>query len=139
MRWALLIFCFSIFSFQQKDDAKLYLEVNGIEKTKGKIMVAVFLNSDVFPQANESFRSYSFPVDSKTMTLELDGLREGKPCAVAIYHDENNNEQLDENMFGMPSEKYGFSNNARETFGAPSFESAKVFIKNNKKIFIEIY
>lgn len=126
-------------SFEKKDEAKLYLEVKGIDKIKGKIMVAVYSDSENFPKTGKSYKNYSFSVSSKTMTLTLDGLNEGKPYAIAVYHDENDNEKLDENMFGMPTEKYGFSNNAREMFSAPSFESAKVVVKDNKKTSIEIY
>jgi uncharacterized protein (DUF2141 family) len=139
MRWVLIILSFLVFSFSKKEDAKLYLEVQGIEKIQGKIMVAVYLDSKNFPKTGKSFRNYSFPVKSKSMIIKLDGLHEGKPYAIAVYHDENNNDQLDENMFGMPVEKYGFSNNAREMFSAPSFESAKVVVNNNKKTFIQIY
>ena len=139
MRWALIILCFMAFSFDKKDDAKLYLEVKGIDKIQGKIMVAVYSDSENFPKTGKSYKNYSFSVNAKSMTLTLKGLYEGKPCAIAVYHDVNNNEKLDENMFGMPTEKYGFSNNARETFSAPSFESAKVIIEDNKKTSIEIY
>ena len=139
MRWLLLISCAFIFSFGMKDDAQLIIQVEGIKKIKGKLMVAAFVNSETFPQAEESFKKYSFLVDSKKMTIELGGLPEGKPCAIAIYHDENSNEKFDANMFGMPTEIYGFSNNVRGTFGSPSFESAKVVIANNKKMTIKIY
>lgn len=139
MRWALIILCFLSFSFDKKGDAKLYLEVKGIEEVEGKIMVAVYQNSENFPKTDKSFKKYSFPVKSKVMTVELDGLLENETFAIAIYHDENDNDKLDENMFGMPTEKYGFSNNARETFSAPSFESAKVLVKNSKKTSIKIY
>ncbi|PHR42618.1 MAG: hypothetical protein COA32_17275 [Fluviicola sp.] len=139
MRWTLIILCVLAFSFKKKDNANLYLEVKGIEKIQGNIMVAVYSNSENFPKTEKSFKNYSFNVDAKVMTLKLDGLHEGKPCAIAVYHDENGNQKLDENMFGMPTEKYGFSNNARETFSAPSFESAKVVVKDNKKTTIEIY
>ena len=37
-------------------------------------------------------------------------------------------------MFGVPTEKYGFSNNARETFSAPSFSSASFELKEDKKV-----
>jgi uncharacterized protein (DUF2141 family) len=139
MRWILILFCFIAFSFEKSNETKLYLEVKGISKIQGKIMVGVYSNSKDFPKTGKSFQNYSVSVTSKVMTLKLDGLIEGKSFAIAIYHDENDNEELDENMFGMPTEKYGFSNNAREMFSAPSFESAKVVIKNNIKTSIRIY
>jgi uncharacterized protein (DUF2141 family) len=40
------------------------------------------------------------------------------------YHDENNNRRLDRNFFGIPSEPYGFSNDARNAMRAPTYEEA---------------
>lgn len=139
MRWILIVLCFMTLSFAKKDDATLFLKIKGIDKIQGNIMVAVYSNSENFPKIGKSFKNYIFSVSAKKMTLELDGLYEGQPYAIAVYHDENNNEKLDENTFGMPVEKYGFSNNARETFSAPSFESAKLIVHDRKKTSIEIY
>ncbi len=45
--------------------------------------------------------------------------------ALSAFHDKNNNGKLDTNLLSMPIEDYGASNNARGTFGPPSFEDAK--------------
>ena len=42
--------------------------------------------------------------------------------AIRYFHDENNNRSFDNNMFGMPIEGYGFSNNAAVNFGPPSYQ-----------------
>ena len=44
--------------------------------------------------------------------------------ALAVVHDENMNGKLDTNLLGMPKEGYGFSNDAKALFGAPSFSAA---------------
>jgi uncharacterized protein (DUF2141 family) len=44
--------------------------------------------------------------------------------AMAVVHDENMNGKLDTNWAGVPTEGYGFSNNAKGVLGAPSFEAA---------------
>jgi uncharacterized protein (DUF2141 family) len=46
--------------------------------------------------------------------------------AVIVFHDENDNGRLDENAWGVPTEGYGFSNNAQGFLGAPSFAAAAV-------------
>lgn len=45
--------------------------------------------------------------------------------AVAVYHDENDNGRLDRGVFGIPVEGTGASNDARGSFGPPSFASAR--------------
>ena len=50
-----------------------------------------------------------------------------------MFHDENDNGRLDENAWGVPTEGYGFSNNARGLLGAPSFDSAQVTLDGNDR------
>jgi len=44
--------------------------------------------------------------------------------AIAVIHDENMNGKLDTNWLGVPTEGYGFSNDAKGLLGAPSFSAA---------------
>src|SRR5581483_9984203 len=44
--------------------------------------------------------------------------------AMAVIHDENMNGKLDTNWLGIPTEGYGFSNDAKALLGAPSFSAA---------------
>ena len=59
--------------------------------------------------------------------------------AIAVFHDINDNGILDKNALGIPLEPYGFSRNARARFtSAPPFEDAKIELKNNLEIQINI-
>ena len=111
-------------------------EVRGIKKSVGKIFVAVFRKKDDFPSASGRFK-YSI-VDAKvgntTANIELPN----DTYAVAVFHDANDNTVMDKNMFGVPTEIYGFGNNARGTFSAPSFEEAAIELKQDKKIVVYI-
>jgi uncharacterized protein (DUF2141 family) len=44
--------------------------------------------------------------------------------AMAVIHDENMNGKLDTHLLGIPKEGFGFSNDAKGFFGAPSFSAA---------------
>jgi len=44
--------------------------------------------------------------------------------ALAVVHDKNMNGKLDTNFMGIPTEGYGFSNNAKALLSAPSFSAA---------------
>jgi uncharacterized protein (DUF2141 family) len=46
--------------------------------------------------------------------------------AVIAFHDENDNGRLDESPWGVPTEGYGFSNDAQGLLAAPSFDAAGV-------------
>ncbi len=49
--------------------------------------------------------------------------------AVITFHDENGNGKLDKNVWGVPTEPYGFSNNAQGFLGPPSFEDAAIMVE----------
>lgn len=45
--------------------------------------------------------------------------------AVAITQDLNNNNKIDKNILGIPTEPYAFSNNVRPTVAVPDFNECK--------------
>ena len=45
---------------------------------------------------------------------------------------------MDRNLFGVPKEQFGFSNNAKGNFGPPSFEDASFTVSNDMKIEIDL-
>ena len=57
--------------------------------------------------------------------------------AIGAYVDENENEKLDTNFFGIPKEQFGFSNNAK-AFGIPKFEAASFIIDTYMKVQIDL-
>lgn len=50
--------------------------------------------------------------------------------AVSVYHDENLNGDMDSGFMGIPKEPYGFSNNAKSSFGPPKWRDVKFSIKS---------
>jgi len=50
--------------------------------------------------------------------------------AFNAYHDENDNNKLDRNFIGIPSEGYGFSRDARGRRGSPEFDDAAVDVRD---------
>jgi len=58
--------------------------------------------------------------------------------AVKVWHDKNQNGRKDHFFIGLPSEKFGFSNNVRGRYGAPSFNKTK-FLYPGKDTTLVIY
>jgi uncharacterized protein (DUF2141 family) len=64
-----------------------------------------------------------------TQSVVFTNLKPGT-YAVIAFHDANDNGKLDENWLGVPTEGYGFSNNAEGFMSAPSFQNAGVLVGN---------
>ena len=70
--------------------------------------------------------------------INVKNLEEGY-YGIAIYHDENSNDEFDK-FLGIPQEKYGFSNDAKVFLGPPSYDDASFKLNKNeiKKIKIKL-
>ena len=112
------------FGVAQSDGSKLTIEVSNIKTQKGSIRLAVFDNEEDFLGENVVTGMITKVTNTGTMTISLENLPEGN-YAISLYHDKNDNGNLDTNFLGIPNEPYGFSNNARGRFGPPKFEKAK--------------
>jgi uncharacterized protein (DUF2141 family) len=63
------------------------------------------------------------PANADTVTLRLEAPSAGR-YGIQLYHDVDGDGELDANLVGIPSEPFGFSNDAPLRFGPPSFEDA---------------
>lgn len=54
--------------------------------------------------------------------------------AIKVIHDENNDQKLNQNILGIPSEKYGISNNIKGKFGLPDFKDASFTVGNGETL-----
>lgn len=126
-----LLFLTFILLFSGVKTHKLSIHISGISKIKGSLFIAIFRPTDDFPVFGKQFKGIIKEVEGKSQNYTFDDLPEGE-YALAIYQDENRNKILDKNLLGIPTEIYGFSNNARRTFSAPSFQEAK--FKLNKDL-----
>lgn len=111
------------------------VDVMGIESSKGKLIIAVFSSEERFLVKPESYVYVKSPKQGKdTASLMLPA---GK-YAFSIFHDENDNEELDKTWIGLPKEKYGFSNDASGWMGPPAFDACIVDVESNKRIEIHL-
>lgn len=115
----------------------LEVQVDGIPNTKGTLFIGLFNSSASFPSFGKQYKGVVVTHEGKSHVYKFKNLPKDS-YALAIYHDENKNGKLDKNLVGAPTEAYGFSNNAREMFSAPSFESAKIILDRDKKCQIRI-
>jgi len=116
-----------------REPLTLKVRVTGFNSNKGQAFVALFNTSESFPTYGEQLIGKIVNIQDRVCTVSFSDLTQGY-YAVAVYHDANKNMKLDRNLFGMPTECYGFSNNARATFSAPSYQEAKISCLKDKSI-----
>ena len=137
MKINIIIPALFFFFFSKLSAGQIFIVVKNIEEKVGHIHFALYDDPDFFPE-NEGKR-IGFKKNAKDVVehgVLIENLKESY-YAVAIYHDQNSNNQFD-TFFAIPQEKYGFSNNAPVYFGPPSFEEASFFVKNEGMTKIEI-
>ena len=128
----------------QASDETMLLEPAGLSETAGRRMITVRIFGAASDRGLMKLAVYIAPegfndpdqalgVDSWTIRAGVCEGQFGLPIeieelAIAAYHDENNNGQLDRNPLGIPAERYGFSGGARGLIGAPEYAEAVVRI-----------
>ncbi len=107
--------------------ADLTVDVKNVHSAAGKVMVALHANVDgvKFPGDAGTVAAQWRKAEAGTMRFVFAGLQPGS-YAVAVFHDENDNAVLDSNLLGIPSEGYGFSQDAKGFAGPPAFDAAAV-------------
>ena len=100
------------------------LTVRGLKVAESRLQVAVFQGAQGFPDADAAAERTMVDAGSETTQLTL-SLKSGVVAAIAVFQDLDGNGVLTKNGLGIPTEPYGFSNNARGTFGPPSFGKAQ--------------
>lgn len=89
---------------------------------EGNVMVALYDSEQAFDRGGAPVRAVSVPAGQP---VRFDGLRPGA-YGVKAFQDLNRNGQMDTNPFGMPTEPYAFSNDARGHMGPARWADARL-------------
>ena len=87
----------------------------------GTLRAALFDSQQAF-DANQSVAAVIGQAMQGATVLRFENLEPGT-YGIAVFHDQNGNEELDRNLFGAPSEPFGFSNDPKIGFSAPEFDA----------------
>lgn len=110
----------------QAANSTLTIEISGLQP-RGHVMVQVFA-SEADYAAGRAAANQIVAVDAATEQVRFEGLAAG-PVAFRLFHDVNGDNRMNTNPFGIPTEPFAFSNNARGSFGPASWSQA-VFTLN---------
>jgi uncharacterized protein (DUF2141 family) len=127
-----------LFGFTAEAD-ELRVTIQGVASSAGSLMIGLYDGEDHFRAAianaanvgllNDRSRLVGIAMRAVagTQSVVFTNLKPGR-YAIIAFHDENDNGKLDENMWGVPTEGYGFSNNAEGFLAPPSFKDASVLL-----------
>ncbi|WP_448191538.1 DUF2141 domain-containing protein [Azospirillum sp. sgz301742] len=107
------------------DAADVVVRVQGVANDRGEVVVGI-CTADMFIGGTCAHRGTA-PARPGTVLVVVAGVAPGT-YAVRAYHDENGNRRIDRNFLGIPTEGYGFGNDARVTFAPPSFADAAITV-----------
>ncbi|UXP31206.1 DUF2141 domain-containing protein [Reichenbachiella agarivorans] len=110
--------------------------VKNIKASTGEIRAGLYVSESSF--LKEGVYVSQKVTGNDELTLVFDHVEAGV-YAVSIYHDENANGELDTWVFGIPAEPYGFSNDAKGSYGPPSFADAQFEVATDQNITITLH
>jgi uncharacterized protein (DUF2141 family) len=134
MKLIFSLLIWSISGFLNRDiPATLHVQIQGAASDRGKILVLVFNSPEGFPdEVAKAFKQLELVPKNGKAEVTMTDLPVGK-YALVVLHDEDGNGGMTSNRFGVPQEKYGFSNNPKIYFSPPSFDKSAIELKSESK------
>ncbi|MEM1150819.1 MAG: DUF2141 domain-containing protein [Pseudomonadota bacterium] len=105
------------------ESASLTIALDGIANPTGTIRLGVYVGEENY-ENNVGLTGANVTVDGTTETVTIEGLAPGE-YGIKLFHDVNDDGDMNTNPFGMPTEPFGFSNNARGRFGPAKWDAAR--------------
>jgi uncharacterized protein (DUF2141 family) len=132
-----LVLAFCAYGQQAVNTRKLAIKITNIQKKGKTLYVGIYRAGDEFPEFSKYWKNTKVITTGSEMQVEFE-VPFGD-YALAISHDLNGNGKLDKNIFGYPSEPFGFSNNFKPKLSSPDFSDCKfTFTQQNSLLTIKL-
>lgn len=102
---------------------KIVFEVTGLSSSKGQVFCALHTKGD-WMDSDNAVAGTQADIEDGEATCVFEGPQAGT-YALAAYHDQNDNKELDTNWLGIPSEGVCTGKATTPTMGPPKFKNAK--------------
>jgi uncharacterized protein (DUF2141 family) len=115
-------------SARADDKAVLTVKIDHIAPKGGILRLALYDDKSFADDDGPAIVDKVVPATPPVQTVTLEGVPAGT-YAIKMFQDANRNEKFDTNWLGLPSERYGFSNNAKPDWmhlSPPGFNAAKI-------------
>ncbi len=132
-----LILCVFIMPAWLFSQNTISIHVHNVPSEDGKINVAVYDSDETFLKFEGVVKTGSTQAHKGVVDLKIEDMPAGE-YALAIFHDENGNDELDKNWLGIPTEKVAFSKGKMKTFGPPKYKECVFSVNSDFEIDIEL-
>jgi uncharacterized protein (DUF2141 family) len=111
---------FLVFCNGAAAQGRIIVTIANLTSDKGVCKTCLFDNADSFVGNGSAFKCANLKIQNKIAVFVFDAVPTGI-YAIAVFHDENNNNKMDKNFLGIPKEGYGASKNKLPFASAPTF------------------
>ncbi len=115
----------------------LTIKIENCDSSGGKLMIAGFKGASDFNNKENSAFNKAIIVNDSTVEVNFRNISPGK-YAIAIYHDQNLDKELNLNQIGIPTEGFGFSGDY-SLFKKPKFKDCGFELNNDTTIVINMH
>jgi uncharacterized protein (DUF2141 family) len=106
----------------------LTVELDGIKNKDGQVCLSLFDSSKGFPDREKNaFQKQCVPNTNAPLFVTFKNIPLGS-YAVAVLHDANQDNKINSNFLGIPTEGFGFSGNPTIISGPPKFNESAVLV-----------
>jgi uncharacterized protein (DUF2141 family) len=118
-----------VFAAGEASAARIVVTISGLKSNEGGVYIGLYATPSKFLNGAQVDVMKKVAANTAPITIVFDNLAPGT-YAVGAFHDENNNNQLDRNFLGLPTEGYALSNGVRAVTSKPTFQQAAFTVGN---------
>ena len=113
---------------------EITVAVTGLRSDHGTVRCYLYDAGEGFPEARTHVVAAAVGLPAaRAASCRFAGVGPHHDYALVVLHDENNDAVFQKGLLGIPLEGYGFSNNARARFSAPSFEDCRIRFERGRR------
>ena len=117
--------------------ADITVKVGSINSASSQVGCALFKSVEGFLMNPAGANQQWLAAATQGVECKFNSVPAGED-AISVTHDMNGNLSIDTNFFGVPTEAWGVSNNARPLMRAPEWKEAKFLVVDSNDIKLDI-
>ncbi len=114
------------------------VSIVGIESDSGVVRIGLYNQKRTFPEWGRAYKRTTIPARRGEIVCKFKNLPVGT-YAVSVFHDKDENGELDKKFWGKSGEVCGFSNNPKSHKRAPHFIEAEFVHRMSDTVEIRLH